>query len=113
VDNSHARITVHGTEGARAHTSMGISHRVELSDPSFVNLVGKRGGARAPCDNRHPDSGLRLSKQFEGLQLRTSELRERIAFLDHMNADPTKVSEFMEARCEREVRRICDSIRVL
>jgi len=72
----------------RAHTS--TSRRSESSDPNCVNLVAKKSAVRAPCDNRNPDIGQRLSKQFKGLELRTAVLRDRVAALDRMNADPFK-----------------------
>ena len=75
-------------EHTRQHAT--ISYRSEISDPNFVNLIARKDGARAPCDHRDPDCGQRLSKQFEGLELRTAVLRNRIAALDRLNADLLK-----------------------
>jgi len=70
---------------------MSVSYRIQVEDPNYISLIGKKDGARAPCDNRDADAGVGLRKQFEGLRLRASVLQQRIAYLDGMNDDPFKV----------------------
>jgi len=52
--------TPHNTVSiSQAQSTITVSHRSELTDPNNVSLFAKQGGARAACDNRVLDAGLR------------------------------------------------------
>ena len=79
-----------GHKNERKHSHKVMSYRSELSDPSTVSVACRKRGARPSCDNRVPDLGVRLSKQFESLYMQTAVLREQLRYLDAANADPFK-----------------------